>query len=1134
MVGKLQPAAPSAGASFIELMVAVSIVTVALLVMLGQISVSFRENAINKDRAFAYRKAMALLNEIQNGVERGDISDAASLDVISDLAGYNPNLTVLADDEGQPFAPDHPMSGNVRRQGDWQWGRVVSVSPIEMQETLRQVTVKVYQRRNLEDWDAMATVSGVVSLRAAAYPATKYYDVYFIAIAETPSLWLPLPSAQGLMEVARAEMQTIENGLKLRSHWITKFGYGRDELYLPFANNEISAESAAPGAYWYPSLVNLGGEASLLYAPELMSGRVRTESDTLNDYDATANPVPHAVADQFNHCSRLPAARELFDERIAAGLENEGEPPLQLLLDDLWRDPERYRNAIFVNLHSPGLPLPPMRNYSDAAKEPVGLPGVRAVTHAERLWSERDPLDYAVSDRVALRVHAYKADPDLGAATTDTISLQIMGVDLSGSVNALGTGLSENLEIYRLPGGVDPTTGTVATTIEYSGFELAPELGAGTSSHEMCWEAGYVGGPEPYTWIQLHNTPVVTPQSAAGKGLATSQRLYGMEYIPSPVAAGGSTFSIDLASTGSGPKNTARWRLVLPRKVFDSSFGGGFGGNADQVVEVTTRLGSDAGSGVAWPTPYQPHNASTTYAWWTANATSVPEVERYQLQGDPRHNPYLDLVAGVGAFAHGYNWHFDDLRESLHDATVEWPCFDRDRLQDGFGAGHVADVPRLLQLFRGGLQSAGAVFVHPCGPTAQALLMGGEIGLPGLMPGDLPTPVTLAGEFLGLGAPVATDSISPSSSSSTSVLGRHVVVGTGATPFWAKAWLGELFPDSLAATWHAVGNLPTGSLPGTFHRAPRNQVMLPDLPLGTDFGFGVGSSLGLAGGVAMLDAGLLTSTFVHGNAGSSSLGNITPEATEIMQAVGDPLPTATPCGWPFATAGTFPGALPYFGYALDYPKSLLELLEIYYDAASLAASVGLVRIEEPLSAKSAFLTVQGMSPVDELGHQSAALSSLMFGLRAFHRAGEPAVAGRITQTPRVEFVQPVEGSVFTDPASILMRWKVQFNRFDGQAYTSNYPAGFVEPESDLQYVLYYSRDQGETWRYALDSRLAQIEQRPDAAYQTDDSVTGTESWNVTTGSTEYVGAEYVLRVECYHKTRLTHLAAHQVRVTITR
>lgn len=1132
-VSTMRSGAAAVGTTFVELMVAISVVAVALMVMLSQISISCRETSINEDRAFAYRKAMAMLTEVQNGVERGDIPRVEDLDALADLTDYNPNLTTLASADGVPFAPDHPMSGNIRRQGQWRWGRILEVATLPMQSNLRYVKARVFRRRDTGTYDQLALSGALVSLHATAYQPTQHLDLYLLAIDAAPSLWLPLGSAQALIDSARVEMQTIENGLKLRPHWITKLGYGRDPSYVPFVNAEAAADAAAPAAYWYPGLID---GAAPLFAPEAFSGRVRTESALLHDYDATANPSPHAVADQFNHCLRAPQARALFEARVAAGLESADAPPLQVLLEDLWTDPERYRNAIFVNLHGSGLPLPPLRNYSDAAKEPTAHPGVRVVAHPAKLWTRRDPTDPLASEQLALRLYAYKTDPDIGPALlNDPITLQIMGVDLTQDVNGSGSGSGSGppLQIRRLPGGVSPLTGlTIGLDRGYGPFAAAPDQGGLLLPFEMSYEVGYVGGASPYTWIKLYHTPLVAPP-VLGKGLPVDQRLYGMEYVPSPVVAGAG-FACDLNTVGAGAKNTARWEILLPPRVFDPSFAGGFGGNADRMLTVVTRIGEDFTTGTAWPVAHQPHNVSTTYAWWTAAPAAVPATERFQFQGDPRHNPYLDLVADTSAFAHGYNWHFDDLREPLVDATPNWPCLDEDRLQDGFAAGMVADAPRLLQLLRGGLQTSGGIFVNPAGPVAQALLLGGEIARPGATPGEMPSPVLLHGDFLGLLTPAPVDSVSPAMSAST-VQGRHVVVGTGSEPFWAMEWLGELCPDDLYSTWLQFGNLPTGAVPGTFHREPRSTAMLPRLPAGTDFDFPAGATLGLAGGVALFDAGTLAATTMQREEPPTSASTRTAATVAIMQATGDLLPETLPSGWPFADDLVFPGQLPYFGYTANYPKSVAQVLEQYYDFGDGKAAAGALAVEAPSLPQTAFFTVLGLSPATDAEHQTVGIASLMLGLRTFLRGGEPSVVGRIPQLPLVEVIEPVESAVLSNPSSMLLRWKTTFLRFDGQAYTTGYPAGFGEPESDLRYSVLYSLDEGETWRYVANAQLAVPERRPsEPSLLLPDAATGSESLLLQLPLEQYPGADYLFRVECYHAARQCHLSLHQVRVLITR
>ena len=65
------PVRTQRGSTFVELLVAISIIGVALMVMLTQISISFREASVSEHRAFAYRKAMEMMltGDSLSGVE---------------------------------------------------------------------------------------------------------------------------------------------------------------------------------------------------------------------------------------------------------------------------------------------------------------------------------------------------------------------------------------------------------------------------------------------------------------------------------------------------------------------------------------------------------------------------------------------------------------------------------------------------------------------------------------------------------------------------------------------------------------------------------------------------------------------------------------------------------------------------------------------------------------------------------------------------------------------------------------------------------------------------------------------------------------------------------------------------------
>ena len=47
------------------------------------------------------------------------------------------------------------------------------------------------------------------------------------------------------------------------------------------------------------------------------------------------------------------------------------------------------------------------------------------------------------------------------------------------------------------------------------------------------------------------------------------------------------------------------------------------------------------------------------------------------------------------------------------------------------------------------------------------------------------------------------------------------------------------------------------------------------------------------------------------------------------------------------------------------------------------------------SLQSAFFCIMGFTPATAIEHEAVAMASLMFGLRMFHRAGEPSVIGRV-------------------------------------------------------------------------------------------------------------------------------------------
>jgi hypothetical protein len=1124
----------AAGSAFVELMAAVAIVGIALVVMMQQISISLRDTETSQDRVFAYQRALGIFAELQADIERGRIRAAGDLDAFDDRGERNPLLTTMRDELGQPLAADSEMSGNRKRGGVWEWTRTLVVEEVEQQNLMRYVRVQV--RRHLPGGpsELMATVGGVLNVPPVPYPSVQGHDLYVIACAEAPSLWQSMPAARATIESAALELAAASPALELRLHWITRLGYGRDAVYAPYVNSSTPATAAAPHAYWYPG--KLAEAPGVLYSAEFFSGRVRNEAGVRNDYDASTNPLPHAVADQWNHCLRLPQARALHAARVAAGLEHADEPPLQLLLEDLAADPRKFRNAIFLNLHGEGLPVPPLRNYSDPAKDPATRPGVRVVTHPARLRAARDPNgdgDHDDTQDVELRVYAWLAGPDAGPKVlNEPITLTIPGLKLDENVNGQNPARPTTLSVRRLVGGIDVENGsTTGEQRDYAGFDSPSGLPPRSpgEAFEMWYEAGW-DATLGHTWLRLHNTPLVAPEFGSG-GLPIAQRLYGLEYVPSPVVEG--DFERDLASPSSGvPKNTARWRLRIPKAAFAPGFPGGRLDDTDTLVSVATRIGTDLTTGTPWPLPRQPWNLSVTWCWWASKSNAVPFTERFQFQGDPRHNPYVDLVAGGSSFPHGYNWCFDNLRRGLVDATWRWPVLDAVRLSDGDAGNVRADAPRLLQLWREALQHGGALFVQAGGPTGGRILLGNEVAAPAAAAGGAPAAVRVHGSWFDRGEPVAVDSTTPEASREPPdgvAFGDHEL-GCRGTAFRALPWLGELFPDAAAADYAATGNLATAA---GFHRLPRSRNSGAAVPIGTDPRSPGGRRLGGLGAVTLCECGSALATLVQDLA-SPSASPLTPALQEFAAAAGIELPPSVTSAVPFVLPAPLLEPARHFPFTDSFPKSSAALLESHATLDPQRIAIGLVGLLSPDGRYRGFLDFVGVTPVDGAEHGTLARASLLSSLRSFHKAGEPAQPGRIPQLPLVEILAPSTEQVLRNPAGVVLQWSCRFLRFDGSKYTAAFPEGFRESELDLRYVWYVSADGGETWRHAENGQPAAPGTRPADELLLPDSMLGAESWRWATPPSSVPPGHYLLRVEAWNSARFPHCAYHQVGVNIER
>jgi hypothetical protein len=691
------------GMSMAEVLVGLLLVGVTILASLTVVNGALTGTRNNMDKQFATQKAIAMLEELRALIQGTQNANATVLDDYDDGIVTQSVLTTQLVPSGtimvQP-APDSPLSGNTSAGGtDWIYARKITVQtlPSLQAANVRLVRVQVF-KNTPQGQRLLAEVASVLSATVTPFPPTQVYDVYAIGAENVPGWWVFMSNLIPFVEGSIQDLQARNPGLQYRVHWIRRLAYGRDQMYTPFINTTTPSTNQINSVYFYPGLMPANSADDFYYPPSYFAARMNFDGTVRNGYDATVgsatyNPAPYALADQYNHAMRVPAARELFNARVAAGLDTADTPPLHLLIDDMYTNPDQYRNAILINLHGELMPFPPVRNYSDPAKIPDVLPNVRVVTHPEQLRYDED-------DPVRLRVYSYLLDPAgaLPVANPNpwlqrpiTITLKdIVWNPAPGDIQAVVGGTNQDL----IPGAED-----------YARVN-APTF---TVANEMYYESSIVGND---TIIKLFNSPLrspcmPTPVLCTNGGLfhandSTTRRLYGLEYIPSPVedltpnivAPNPPTtpFVEDLATPGDFPKNTARWIIRIPNANLDATCSPACG-NVNRRIDIETKIGDNPDAGTVYPAPIEPANRSVTYAWhgdddWIfgtpasagnpATPANLPWTERFQFIGDPRHLPYADLKrphvgSGRGVNENplglGYNSYFDDFEEG-YDPSV--------------------------------------------------------------------------------------------------------------------------------------------------------------------------------------------------------------------------------------------------------------------------------------------------------------------------------------------------------------------------------------------------------------------------------------------------------------------------------
>ena len=715
------------GMSLIEVLAGLAIVSVMVLGTASVMSNAHHLTKLNTNKEFATQKAISIIEELKSLVQSNQGNTIVDLDAYDDGTLNKTLLTTQGQQIGdtpQTLQPDDPISGNVlyAPPDTWTFERRINVQKIPGQGAdVRLVNVKVYQNTP-GGQILLAEVASVIRTIVDNMPPTQVYDVYCLAIENIPGWWVYMSNLVPTVRNAISDLQVRNPGLVFRSHWITSLAYGRDQLYRPYINKTaVDPVANIDSVYFYPGKMPPACISSSLcgddeyYPHDFFRGHMNVEGTDTDGYDAKDNPNPYAVADQYNNAMRYDDEMALYTARKNAAAAQT--PPVaeemtwRLLMDDMYMNPQNYTNALIINLHGELMPFPPVRNYSDAAKSPgqtfsPDLRSVRAVTHPEQ-------LRYTNSDAVNLRVYTYLSNPAVATANVAgsggptpimpvPLTIRIRGVGGWVPSNPAGCAAAGTCSVMAIHGGVDNDGSGGIDKYDVAPVPAAAYPVAGQAS-QMAWSASVDASVTPNeTVIKLYGSPLTSPiedldagGAPSGRGLSPQDRLYGLEYIPSPVedlTLGNVQFSTDLTSTSVRPKNTARWIIKIPAPA-----GGPFAAGTGAKITVETRIGDQETSGVVYPAVNDPNNLSRTYVWrgdnqYVFGTTTIPPklplTERYQVLGDPRHCPYADLkrphitnpgvfppaaIVGPPAVARGayesslgmgYNRYFDDFEDA--------------------------------------------------------------------------------------------------------------------------------------------------------------------------------------------------------------------------------------------------------------------------------------------------------------------------------------------------------------------------------------------------------------------------------------------------------------------------------------
>lgn len=1134
-----------------EVLISAALMATVLVGMALFQTATLKVNGKEKDRAFAIQKSIQMMEEILAYQVTSGTKGTENIDTLAQGdADYSYKLTIdpLVTD------PKASLSGNREEGAGYRFVRQIRVEPISNEKGARRVTVAVWLgdgNNTAAPKDAnnpLSLVTNVVKAQAIKTQPTQAYDMYLIDIENVIGWWADPNKLRPILTNTIDFLKSNNPGLDIRTHWVRRLAYGRDSYYKPISNKAKPLNDVAgvplDSLYFYPGKRDA---TQFRYNPDVIKGQLLVDG-TINQGAVDKNTYYEAqgaytFADQFNHAVRYQEEVEKYNNDPNPNKEMS----LRMLLDRLGNG--ELKNAIIVNLHAEMIPVVPLRNYSDAARVPqyvnqkdyikdhwgvdvdndeiVSGSRARLVTHPRQLYVEADnsfdpDTTIANPDKtVNLFVHPYLSS-DHGTPPPDPYQdATIVVRDIEDYITDWNNGGIQNsvqidVCIPETSGSnvryvwkrIWPTDSDSLYNMSYAGNSIKDNylrdiqiMNGGDASK------GY--GADDLR-IRLKNLPYTHSRVKHGStwyGFTTAQQLHEFNYFPDPYLP-----DLSVGHGGDEARFTGRVRIAFKVK-------------SPKVVEVLTTIGHQDKL-----YDHQAPNRSRTWVWV---GTNVPFSEQYQIVGDPRHNPHLD-TREQGK----YNRYFANFSADAYKTTSTNPngpvTGEAGKPPDTFpgtlgGWDAIAyslniDVPRYFEFFRRGLLKGNGLFVNPAGYSFYYYGMGGEI---------YEDENTMSGKPFGLGAMSGLNDITL-----PLYLPKRVAGGS----WYAKPWLGELYPDDQWASWMTTGNLPSASF---------NMVRESALPSWWPDGTGNWEHAKRLAGIGCQSffnggsTGNAATSFNHYGA-DGGLGQITTAGQLVANSFKMYLDSEYPASRPFDLGGGAStsewNSSESVAWRTKLEWGLPGATNGYYKQNNVATAQSLAPIvmrrgDGAGGEDVAYMVMAALAPTQDSGTTSVARVALASALQGFFDMASPTFFDgstlkkheAIKLPPRVNITEPVEDSQLGG-SSVKIKWNEAWSRWNTETYTSpsvhsDYATNPYRP--NRVYNIKYSTDGGTTWKFINGSGTAKV-----GVYEPSRALTGLEyTWNYS----GWPNREYLVRLECYrnHTGYLeTHYAYHQVAYTI--